>query len=249
MARADRSPGHPAARHARVGGSTSRRAHAFPAGCTVLLMLLAAAPLGMPTRPALLPAVDAGLRLLLVAVPPRRHAAAGGVRCSALLLDLLGYLPLGVGVLTLLAVHGLALRAGAACWRGSGFLLVWLAFVRRRRRRRAAGLGADIAAACSACCRPRPALFQAVLTVALYPALAVLFIRAHRARSPTRSAPEHEARTPSSTGRLHPPRPAADGRPGRACSACSAARLYQVQVRGRRPLRHAGRGEPRSAPG
>ena len=30
--------------------------------------------------------------------------------------------------------------------------------------------------------------------------------------------------------RLHPPRPAADGRAGARCSGCLAARLYQVQV-------------------
>lgn len=45
-----------------------------------------------------------------------------------LLLDLIGYLPLGVGALTLLTAHGIAML-----WRRfvieQGFALVWLAFL------------------------------------------------------------------------------------------------------------------------
>ena len=96
-----------------------------------------------------------------------------------LLFDLLGYLPLGVGPLTLLAVHGLALR-----WRRLltrlGFLsgLAGVRGLRRSAPRRSAGL---LTALLSFRLLPvAPALFQAVLTAALYPALAVLFIRAHR---------------------------------------------------------------------
>jgi rod shape-determining protein MreD len=60
-----------------------------------------------------------------------------------------------------------------------GFLPVWLAF---------AGFSAGAAVLCwilTAALTVRllpaaPALFQAVLTAALYPALAILFIKAHR---------------------------------------------------------------------
>jgi rod shape-determining protein MreD len=95
-----------------------------------------------------------------------------------LLFDLLGYLPIGVGVLTLLAVHGLALR-----WRRfltrQGFLQVWLVFAGFAVL--AAALTWSLAALLLFRLLPvAPALFQAVLTIALYPALAVLFTRAHR---------------------------------------------------------------------
>ena len=95
-----------------------------------------------------------------------------------LLLDLLDWLPIGTGVLTLLIAHGVALR-----WRRSlgrqGFALVWLAFAVV-----AAGAAAlEWAATAMLTWRlvpPGAMLFQAVLSAALYPALAILFARAHR---------------------------------------------------------------------
>ena len=95
-----------------------------------------------------------------------------------LLFDLLGYLPLGVGPLTLLVVHGLALR-----WRrvltAQGFVSGWLAFAGFAAG--AAVLGWMLTALLSFRLLPLgPALFEALLTAALYPALAILFIRAHR---------------------------------------------------------------------
>jgi rod shape-determining protein MreD len=95
-----------------------------------------------------------------------------------LLLDLLGYLPLGVGVLTLLATHGVAFRLRHALVKRS-FLLVWLVFVAVAM----GGAGLMWALTCLLYLRllvPAPAVFQAVLTIALYPAIAILFVRAHR---------------------------------------------------------------------
>jgi rod shape-determining protein MreD len=150
---------------------------AFPACMTVLLMLLTEAPLGMAGQATLLPAVA------LCSVwfwslfrpetfPPPLVFAVG------LLLDLLGYLPLGAGVFTLLCVHAvaLALRRGLA---RRGFVWVWLVF-------------ALVAAAASLTIwllvmlldfrllSPRPAVFMAVLSIAIYPLLAVPFAAAHR---------------------------------------------------------------------
>ncbi len=176
MARTDQMPGiRPRATLGRRLDIAARQA--FPATCTILLMLLTETPLGIADQAALLPAVTLACVYFWslfrpAAMPPPVVFLIG------LLLDLLGYLPLGVGVLTLLAVHGLALR-----WRGvltrQGFLAVWLAF---------AGFAAGAAALTWALTAvlsfrllpPAPALFQAVLTAALYPALAILFIRAHR---------------------------------------------------------------------
>src|SRR4051794_8804038 len=100
--------------------------HMFPAGCTVLLMLLAEAPLGLTGQAALLPAVAFTCvyfwsLLRPAAMPPPAVFLIGAV------LDLLAYLPLGVGVLTLLIVHGLAVRWRRVLAR-QGFLGGWLAF-------------------------------------------------------------------------------------------------------------------------
>jgi rod shape-determining protein MreD len=176
MAHTDRTPGiRPRATLRRRLDIAAR--HAFPAGCTVVLMLLTGAPLGIADQAALLPAVTlAGVYFWSLhrpsAMPPPVVFVIG------LLFDLLGYLPLGVGVLSLLIVHGVALR-----WRssltGRGFLRAWLAFAGVAVG--AALLGWALTALLSFHLLPvGPAVFQAVLTVALYPALAVVLAGAHR---------------------------------------------------------------------
>jgi rod shape-determining protein MreD len=176
MARADQAPGiRPRATLGRRLDIAAR--HAFPAGCTVVLMLLTGAPLGIADQAALLPAVTlSGVYFWSLhrpgAMPPPVVFVIG------LLFDLLGYLPLGVGVLSLLIVHGVALR-----WRGAlmrqGVLPAWVAFAGVAVG--AALLGWGLTALLSFRLLPvGPALFQAVLTIALYPALAILFAGAHR---------------------------------------------------------------------
>jgi rod shape-determining protein MreD len=176
MARSDQTPGiRPRATLGRRLDIAAR--HAFPAGCTVVLMLLAGAPFGIADQAALLPAVTlAGVYFWSLhrpaAMPPPVVFVIG------VLFDLLGYLPLGVGVLSLLIVHGVALRWRSALMR-QGFLLGWLAFGGVAVG--AALLGWVLTALLSFRLLPvGPALFQAVLTIALYPALVVVFVRAHR---------------------------------------------------------------------
>lgn len=176
MARGDQAPGiRPRATLGRRLDISARQA--FPAACTVLLMLLTEAPFGFADQAVLLPAVTLGCVYFWSLFRPAAMLPPV-VFLIGLLLDLLGYLPLGVGALTLLIVHGLALR-----WRRTltrqGFLAVWLAFG-------GFAIGATaLSWALTALLGFRllpvaPALFQAVLTTALYPALATLFIRAHR---------------------------------------------------------------------
>lgn len=176
MARADHFPGiRPRPSLGRRLDVASR--HAFPAGCTVTLMLLVQMPLGIADQSVLLPAVTVACVYFWSlfrpsAMPPPVVFLAG------LLLDLLGCLPLGVGALTLLSVHGLALRWRRVLTRQS-FPLVWLAFAAFASG--AAAMSWLLTAVLSIrLLPPGPAAFQAVLTVALYPALAVLFVRAHR---------------------------------------------------------------------
>jgi rod shape-determining protein MreD len=176
MARSDQTPGvRPRATLGRRLDIAAR--HSFPASCTILLMLLTETPIGIADQAVLLPAVTVACVYFWslfrpAAMPPPVVFAIG------LLFDLLGYLPLGVGVVTLLIVHGLALRWRSVLTR-QGFRAVWLAFAGLAIG--AAALGWTLTALLSFRLLPvAPAVFQAVLTAALYPALAILFIRAHR---------------------------------------------------------------------
>jgi len=175
MSRIDRSPGiRPRPTVGRWLDAAARAS--FPAGCTVLLMLLAVAPLGLPLQAALLPALTVGCVWFWslhrpAALPPPLVFLLG------VLFDLLAYLPLGVGVLTLLIAHGLALRLRRVLVR-QGFLVVWLAFIGVAAG--AALLGWGLNSLLQFRLLPfAPAVFQFALTVAVYPALSVLFIRAH----------------------------------------------------------------------
>lgn len=150
---------------------------AVPASSTVVLMLVTETPFGIADQATLLPAITLTCVYFWslfrpAAMPPVVVFLLG------LLFDLLGYLPLGVGPLTLLIVHGLALR-----WRqvltAGGFMSVWLAFTGFAGG--AAVLSWGLTTLVSFRLLPvGPALFEALLAAALYPALAVLFIRAHR---------------------------------------------------------------------
>jgi rod shape-determining protein MreD len=149
----------------------------FPATSTALLLLLAAAPLGLPGQAEL----QASVALVCVffwslfrpaSMPPPVVFLLG------VLTDLLDFAPPGVGVLSLLVVHGFAMR-----WRRilvrQGFLLVWLAFVAI-----AAGAAALQWLLTSLLTfhllPPGPGLFQAAIGAGLYPALATLLTRAHQ---------------------------------------------------------------------
>jgi rod shape-determining protein MreD len=151
--------------------------HAFPASCTVLLMLLTEVPFGVVDQTSLLPVVALASVWFWSLYRPNAMAPPV-VFAIGLLLDLLDWLPVGTGVLTLLMAHGVALWLRR--WLGRhGFALVWLAFV-------VVGCGAaavEWGATAVLTWRLVPLnamLFQAVLAAALYPALAVLFARAHR---------------------------------------------------------------------
>jgi rod shape-determining protein MreD len=176
MARADHTPG------VRPRPTLGRRLdiaarHALPAACTLLLMLLAVAPFGFADQATLLPAVTFVCVFFWsvfrpVAMPPPAVFLLG------LLFDLLGSLPLGVGPLTLLAMHGPAVRWRPVLTRQS-FVSLWLAFAGFAAA--AAALGWVMSALLSFRLLPAgPALFELLLAAATWPALAVLFALANR---------------------------------------------------------------------
>jgi rod shape-determining protein MreD len=159
--------------------------HSFPTACTIILMLLAELPFGFAAQTTLLPALTFGCVWFWSlyrpsAMPPLLVFGIG------LLLDLLGYLPLGVGVLTLLCVHGAAIRLQWSLT-PQRFTLVWLVYVP------VAVAAAAITWALTALLTFRlipigPAVFLAALSAALYPVLAIPLASAHRGVADPESA-------------------------------------------------------------
>ena len=152
----------------------SRRS--FPAAATILL-LVSAAPLGLPGQ-AELQATVALSGVFFWSLFRPASMPAWVVFAIGLLVDLIGFAPLGVGVLTLLATHGFAARARRVLVR-QGFVVVWLAFAV------AACGAAALAWALTSLLDlrllpPAPGVFQAALSAGLYPLLAMLLTRAHQ---------------------------------------------------------------------
>lgn len=175
MAEVDRSPGiRPRPTLWRRLDAVARRA--FPVACTVTLMLLANMPPATP-GPELVPAVAVASVFFWSLFRPASMPPPA-VFLIGLLLDLLGWLPVGDGVIVLLLVHGFCMRWRRVLVRQS-FLTVWLVFLGFAAA--AAALIWGIAALLRFQLLPAgPAVFQAALTTALYPALAIPFSRAHR---------------------------------------------------------------------
>ncbi len=149
----------------------------FPMATTCLMLLLLAAPLGLPGQAELQQAVALACVFFWSIFRPGSMTPPI-VFLLGLLVDLLGYAPPGVAVLVLLIAHGLALR-----WRRyltrQVFLLVWLIYITVAAG--AAVLSWALVSLLTFRILPlAPALFQTVLSAATYPLLAALFIRAHR---------------------------------------------------------------------
>ena len=153
----------------------SRRS--FPVVTTILLLLVTAAPLGLPGQAELqatmaLSGVFFWSLFRPASMPPWAVFAIG------LLADLLGDAPVGVGVLTLLAAHGVAAWARKGLVR-QGFLLVWPVFMVITSG--GAALGWALTSALDFRLLPLgPGVFQAALSAGLYPLLAMLLTRAHQ---------------------------------------------------------------------
>jgi len=148
---------------------------AMPFVIAAVLMMLAAAPVGVPSAvPAVaLPCVFFWSVFRPAAMPPPAVFGLG------LLQDLLTFSPLGIGVFILLLVHGLAMRWRRHLARQS-FLVVWLAFCGFATV--ASGLGFALQAVLAWMVPPIvPGLHLLGLSTGLYPALAFLLTRTHAA--------------------------------------------------------------------
>jgi rod shape-determining protein MreD len=103
---------------------TSR--YAFPGVQTVLVLILLSAPIGLPGQPQFQPAWAMGNVFFWSLFRPASMPAAL-VFAIGLLLDLLTQEPMGVQVLLLLLIHGLALKLRRDLAR-RGFATVWFVF-------------------------------------------------------------------------------------------------------------------------
>jgi rod shape-determining protein MreD len=146
---------------------------AIPALLAAMTMVFAA---GLTGTPALVPAVTLPQVWFWSVFRPGAMTPPA-VFLLGVLLDLLGLTPLGTGVLTLLAVHGLVVYWRRFLARLS-FLLAWVAFCVFALA--ASALGYALTALLSFQLPPfAPALHQAALTAGLYPAFAFLLARLH----------------------------------------------------------------------
>ena len=150
---------------------------ALPAASTALLLMLTAAPLGLPGQPELQACVALSCVFFWslfrpASMPPPLVFLLG------LLTDLLGFAPPGIGVLSLLLLHGIAVRWGRFLVR-QGFVTVWLSFMFLS----AAAAALQWALTSLLVFRllpPAPGIFQAVLAAGLYPAIAVILTWVHQ---------------------------------------------------------------------
>jgi rod shape-determining protein MreD len=150
---------------------------AFPAACTILMMLLTLTPFGFPDQAQLLPAVALCCVWFWSLFRPSSMRPPV-VFLIGLLLDLLGYSPLGVGAITLLLAHALAVRFRRFLT-AQGFFLVWCSLFAM------AALFSMLTWILTSLLffrilAPQPAVFEWIVTTCIYPAIAVLFVRAHR---------------------------------------------------------------------
>jgi rod shape-determining protein MreD len=151
--------------------------HAFPATTSFLLMLFSLAPFGLWGQAALVPTVAISCVWFWSLFRPAAMSPPV-VFLIGVLLDLLGFLPLGVGPLTMLTTFGIVqwLRHFLSRQR---FAAVWCIFI---------GVACCIAAMNWALVSLLtlsllplgPVLFQASLAAAMYPAVAIPLTLAHR---------------------------------------------------------------------
>lgn len=150
---------------------------AFPAAITALLLLVLAAPLGLPGQAQLLPAAALACVFFWSVFRPGSMSPPI-VFLLGVLSDLLGLSPPGISVLILLVTHGLAVRMRRVLAQ-QGFLVVWLVFVVVAGG--AAALGWAMTSLLMVRLLPgNAALFQFGLTAGLYPMLATVFTWTHR---------------------------------------------------------------------
>jgi rod shape-determining protein MreD len=151
--------------------------YAWPAGCTIFGLFVIGLPLGLPGQAELRPAYAMACVFFWSLYRPS-SLPAPVVAVIGLLLDLLGLSPFGLWAVLLLLLQGAVLLARRRLITQS-FLLIWLTFSLL------AGIFSGLAWALQALLTltllpSLPLAAEILASVGLYPALAAIFIRAHR---------------------------------------------------------------------
>ncbi len=151
--------------------------YAWPAGCLIFGLFVIGLPFGLPGQAELRPAFAIGCIFFWSLYRPAALPAPVIV-IVGLLLDLLGFSPLGLWAVLLLSLKGLILL-GRRRLLPLSFMFIWLVFCAA-----AAALSAIAWAVQSALYLSMlptlPLAAQILTSIFLYPALTALFIRAHR---------------------------------------------------------------------
>lgn len=167
----------------RIDGARRLLYAAGPTALTILLVLLASLPWGLPHFALLCPMVGL-IAVYYWTVHRPDLMPAGGAFAIGLVTDVVSGAPLGLDAFVLTLAHAVT-RANRRALMGESFLLVWLGFVAV-----AAGAGAACWLAASlfwtALLSPRSLIAQLAVTVAVYPLAAQLFALAQR-RLPARA--------------------------------------------------------------
>jgi rod shape-determining protein MreD len=151
--------------------------YAWPAGCLVFGLFVIGLPFGLPGQAELRPAFAMGCIFFWSLYRPA-SLPAPVIVLIGLLLDLLGFSPLGLWAVLLLSLKGLTLL-GRRRLLPLSFTLIWLVFCA------AAAILSGIAWAVQsvlylAMLPVLPLAAQIFTSSFLYPALSAFFIRAHR---------------------------------------------------------------------
>lgn len=149
----------------------------LPVVLTVMLAFIGAVPTGLPYLGSIVPAYTT-MAVFYWAVYRPDLFPAGAVFLVGVLEDSITGTPLGVGTVCLLFVYGLALGQRRAFLKRP-FFIAWIGFaVLAALATLLAWLMISVLS--GSFVEARAALFQYLLTVALFPCLAMLFVAIHR---------------------------------------------------------------------
>ncbi|NHN87072.1 rod shape-determining protein MreD [Acetobacter conturbans] len=149
----------------------------LPGALTAVGVVLLAAPSGIPGVSALIPGVTMA-SVFFWSVWRPASMSVGMVFCLGLLLDLIGFAPLGVEAFVFLLLHGIAGHARFGFMR-LNFLALWIVFVLLEAG--ACWLVWFLVSALSFRLMPTaPVIFEGMLAAGLYPPFAAVGTWAHR---------------------------------------------------------------------
>jgi rod shape-determining protein MreD len=149
----------------------------LPFATTILLVVLSVVPLHLPGLGSVAPAL-ALMGVYYWAIFRPDFLPAPAVFAAGLFQDVLSGMPLGVNALAFLVAYEIV-SAQRRFFLGKSFMVMWWGFMLIAAGA-TAGTWLLVSGLSGAFLSPRPVVFQFLLTLALFPCLTWLFIRAQR---------------------------------------------------------------------